>query len=297
MTSFAGFAHAHGLLIQRLEDDGRIHRVPTEEKPRRRNGTYRLLGDGSWGWVCNFNRDGHAVVWKPERSDIRPRMAPSVDRGALLAVERAERARAAQLAAQILAGCQFMSHPYLVRKGFARTGGLVVGPVTITSSNGRPIVLEGRLAVPMRWFRDTRQLRSIQFIGEDGSKLFLPGGEAQEAVHVIGPSNAAETWLCEGLATALSVQAALDVMHRPARVMVCFSANTLARVGAQLDGRVFVVADHDRVNPKTGLRAGEEAARAAGKPWVAPPLEGDDANDLYVREGVYALANLLRGVF
>ncbi len=293
MTSFADFASIHGLLVQRPLEDGRIHRVPTEEKPRRRNGTYRFLGD--WGWVCNFNRDGQAIVWKPERADVRVRPARQADVGALLAMERAERAQAAKQAQEILAGCQFMSHPYLERKGFARTGGLVVQHAVLVSQNGRPIVLDGRLAVPMRWFRDTRQLRSIQFIAEDGSKLFLPGGEAQEAVHVVGPSNAAETWLCEGLATALSVQAALAVMHRPARVMVCFSAHTLARVGAQLEGRVFVVADHDRPNPQTGRRAGEEAARATGKPWVVPPQEGDDANDLMVREGVYQLANLLRG--
>ena len=294
MTSFADFAHIHGLLIQQPVDDGRIHRVPTEEKPRRRNGTYRFLGD--WGWVCNFNRDGEAIVWRPERADNRVRPVRRADVGALLAMERTERERAAKQAEQILASCVFMSHPYLVRKGFPRQGGLVVQQATVTSSAGRPIVLDGRLAVPMRSWADTRRLQSIQFIDDEGGKLFLPGGEAQEAVFLIGPPNAAETWLCEGLATAYSVQAALAVMHRPARVMVCFSAHTLGRVGAQLQGRVFVVADHDRVNPKTGLRAGEEAARAAGKPWVAPPLEGDDANDLYVREGVYALANLLRGV-
>ena len=94
MTSFADFAAIHGLLVQRPLEDGRIHRVPTEEKPRRRNGTYRFLGD--WGWVCNFNRDGEAIVWKPERADTRVRPTRQADVGALLAMERAERARAAE---------------------------------------------------------------------------------------------------------------------------------------------------------------------------------------------------------
>jgi putative DNA primase/helicase len=100
--------------------------------------------------------------------------------------------------------------------------------------------------------------------------------------------------MVEGLATGLSVRAGLLAMRRPARVMVCFSAGTMARVGPQLLGQCYVIADHDRPNPQTGARAGEVAAAATGHRWAKPDEEGADANDVHVRDGMPALLDLLR---
>lgn len=277
MIAFTDFAREHGVLIDRLQGDGRIHRVPTEEKPRKRNGSYRLLDD--WGWVCNFNRSIYAEVWRADRAQHampapqRP-IRPAVT--AMMAEERQRRAQAAQRAAEIIGACQVMSHPYLERKGFRTQAGLVYE--------------DGRLVVPMRHFANYRQIQSVQFINDAGEKKFLPGGAAQDAVYVIGPHGAPETWLTEGVATAYSVQAALRLLHRPARVMVCFSAGNLARVGEQLTGFVRVVGDND------ASRAGEESARKTGHPWVMPDAVGLDANDLQQQLGLGALVDLLRGV-
>lgn len=275
--SFVSFAREHGLRLEYAEPDGRIHRVPTTEHPRKRNGTYRYIGD--WGWVCNWEIDGAAVVWRADRAQHampapqRP-IRPAVT--ALMAEERAKRLQAAQRAAEIVGACQVMSHPYLERKGFKTQAGLVYE--------------DGRLVVPMRHWANYRQLQSVQFINDAGEKKFLPGGAAQDAVYVIGPHGAPETWLTEGVATAYSVQAALRLLHRPARVMVCFSAGNLARVGEQLTGFVRVVGDND------ASRAGEESARKTGHPWVMPDAVGLDANDLHRLRGLGALVDLLRGV-
>lgn len=284
MSDFTSLCYEQGLLVMAPVPDGRVHRVPTAEKPRKRNGVYRWNGD--WGWVCNWNRvppgvQGAAIVWRADTGSAAAatRAAYAPDRAAILANEREERARAAHRAQTVLRRAGFDRHAYLERKGFSGLQWLVD--------------TDGRLVVPMRHFA-TRALQSVQWIAEDGAKKFLPGGAAQDAVHAIGPTTASETWLAEGLATALSVQAGLRVLHRPARVLVCFSAGTLARVGAALKGRVFVAADHDYPNPMTGKRAGYEAAVAAGKPYFLPPHEGDDANDVHQREGLDSLVDLMR---
>lgn len=274
---FASFVRELGLLVDHPIPDGRVHRVKTEDKRAHRNGAYRYLGD--WGWAQNWARMERAEIWRADRpqhampAPQRP-IRPAVT--AMMAEERQRRAQAAQRAAEIIGACQVMSHPYLERKGFRTQAGLVYE--------------DGRLVVPMRHFANYRQIQSVQFINDAGEKKFLLGGAAQDAVYVTGPHGAPETWLTEGLATGYSVQAALRLLHRPARVMVCFSAGNLARVGEQLTGFVRVVGDND------ASRAGEESARKTGHPWVMPDAVGLDANDLHRLRGLGALVDLLRGV-
>jgi putative DNA primase/helicase len=76
-------------------------------------------------------------------------------------------------------------------------------------------------------------------------------------------------------ATGLSVREALRVLHRPARVVVCFSAGNLQYVATQLGGARFVMADNDASG--TGCRV----AIATGLPWTMPPVVGYDANDFH----------------
>ena len=91
------------------------------------------------------------------------------------------------------------AHPYLVAKGFAQQGGLV---------------LDGNLLVPMRHYQAYERVQSVQMIGPDGSKKNLPGGKAKGGAYNLGRSWT--RWYVEGYATGLSVQAALR-RHVPAR--------------------------------------------------------------------------------
>ena len=197
----------------------------------------------------------------------------------------------AKRAADMLRRAKLETHPYLAAKGFPEQ---------------RMMVLDEQLLVPLRPIEDYRQLASLQLIRPDGAKKYLYGGRAAKCVYHLGRGG--ERWWCEGLATALSVQAALLSVHRRARVTVCFSASTLAQVARG----GFVVTDHDWWRCRNGHRwddpgtcpecglpgtkpAGLKAAEAAGRPWWQPPAPGTDANDHHMRYGLDDLAkNLLR---
>ena len=166
------------------------------------------------------------------------------------------------------------AHPYLVAKGFPEQGGLV---------------LDGSLLVPMRHYQAYERVQSVQMIGPDGSKKFLPGGKASEAVYKIGKG--AERYYCEGYATALSVRAALKRLYRDqhSEVWVCFSAGNIPKV-ALSSRRSMVIADNDESG------AGERAAQQTGLPYWMPEEPGTDANDVMLSHGVEALADAIREV-
>lgn len=284
-STFAAFARAHGLLVEHAIADGRWHRTRTADKRKsRRNGAYMLLGDR--GAVRNWATMQGYAIWRSGKP-----MSPVDDaamRRLMLRAARDERERherAAQTADDMLRRATPIvprpangrraavhTHPYLVRKGHPQAPCLV---------------LDGLLLVPMRDVV-TDQLVGMQTIAEDGRKLFIPGSRARGAVYRLGRGR--ETWLCEGLATALSVDAALVALYRRADVLVCFSAGNLATVAPQVRGPAYVVADHDASG------AGQTAARATRLPWVMPPQPGEDANDLHLRSGLRAVCEMLQAV-
>jgi putative DNA primase/helicase len=274
MTSFADFARAHGLLIRDLVADGRVHRVPTADHPRKRNGAYFF--DGSFGWLMDGATHDRPIIYR----DGAP--ATAADRGAARAAAERQRlelekehAEAAQEAARIVQACSFGPHPYLARKGFPTEPGLIDG--------------ENRLVIPMRPANDYRRISSVQRIAEDGTKRFLPGGATAGCVFELGPRSAAQTWLVEGYATGLSVREALRSLYRDDRVTVCFSAGNLARVASLYGPRAVVVADADASG------TGEAAARSTGLRWAMPLKVGQDANDLHMAAGIRAVAEMLKG--
>lgn len=274
--TFLDFASAHGLIIDRLVE-GRWARVKTTDKIKKRNGSYKFMGDV--GFVQNHATMEKVAVWKPDgrveqvdRAAMRRMMAES----ARIERERQQDARAK--AEDMVKAAKLEPHPYLAAKGFPTEKGLV---------------LEGELLIPMREFTLYRQINSVQRIKADGSKLFLPGGKAKGSVFFIGPMVPRERWLCEGYATGLSTRAALRLLYRDAQIIVCFSAGNLAHIGQlvkNLNCPAYVMADNDASG------AGAKAAAETGLPWVMSPLGGEDANDLHQRAGLRALANLIRDV-
>lgn len=268
---FISHAQAHGLLIRNLISDGRWHRCPTTDKPRSQNGAY--LFDGSTGVVKNWaTMDGFARY--PQRGE---RVVQNFDalRAAREASDRMEaqrHAKAAQEAARALSEAVLDHHPYLERKGFPEALGLV---------------RDGKLLIPVRDYK-TGDIMSIQSIGED--KKFLSGGKTKGGVFVLGKKYGAQKWLVEGYATGLSVKAALDALYINAEVWVCFSASNLQYVAERISGNRVVFADHDASG------TGQRAAEATGLRWVMSPLEGEDANDLHQRAGIWDLVKLVKNV-
>lgn len=265
--NFAAFARVHGVLIDHPVADGRIHRCPTENHPRKKNGAYKFTGE--WGWVQSWEDHESPIIFRPDHVPME------VVRRDMAAERRAElqrRENASRLATSIVARCAFDEHPYLIRKGFPFAKALVD--------------TDGRMVVPMRDATNYKRVNSVQFIDADGTKKFLPGGQARGSVLIRGSGT--EQWLCEGFATGLAIEQALTSMYRQARVVICFSAGNLAHVSSLLAGRRYVIADNDESG--TGARY----AAQTGLPWVMPDTVGQDANDLMQACGVRALVGLIQ---
>lgn len=269
---FVDFARAHGVLISELIDDGEPHRVPTEDHPRKRNGAYMFNGNS--GWVQNWAVHERAIPWRSDTAVPMPANVRKTDIAESIRKEQERHARAAARAAEIIARCSYDVHPYLARKGFPNERGL--------------IDTDGRLVIPMRSLHDYSFVSSVQWIPSEGRKDFLKDGRAKESVFHLGVGR--ESWLVEGFATGLSVREALRLLHRPARVVVCFSAGNLKQVASMIPGRRFVIADNDKSG--TGCRVAE----ATGLPWGMPDVEGFDANDLHQKRGIREVILMMRDV-
>lgn len=300
LDAFSNFCRAHGLVVGSITP-GKWVRTATTDHPKKKNGAYRFMGEV--GFVQNHATMVDVAVWKP---DAEAKTDPMQAQRLQAALER-ERQRllqgwkaAAERATALLAQARQADHPYMAIKGLGDERGLVLNAGHATDE---------ALLVPMRHWR-TNRIVGAQLVrwvpdhtDDDGvwqagryEKKMLPGMRARGAVLRLGSPTAPRTWLVEGYATGLSVLAALRLMQLRDAVLVCFSGGNLGYVSEQLrasglasDASLMVFADHDASG------AGERTAKATGLSYVMCPKVGDDANDFHQREGVFALAQLMRG--
>lgn len=277
---FDAFCRAHGLIVDGITP-GRWVRVPTTDHPRKKNGAYKYLGD--IGWVQNHAVDMDVSTWRADEASLKDVDVQRICRQAAEFDERMRQgwARAAERAQQMVQRAAFGEHPYLQIKGLGELRGLV---------------LNDALLVPMRHWRTNRLagVQSIRWLEAERryEKLMLPGMRAKGAVLRLGSPQAPRTWLVEGYATGLSVEAAARMLRLRDAVTVCFSAGNLVHVARQLQQAgqaVAVFADHDASG------AGERAAVQTGAPWCMSPVQGEDANDMHKR-GIFEVARLMVGV-
>jgi putative DNA primase/helicase len=178
----------------------------------------------------------------------------------------ADQADAVKRAAFILSQTLLGKHEYLNSKGFIDAEDMIWGH-------------EGKktLVVPMRV---DGSLVGCQLIESDGSKKFLYGQRTSNAELVI--DNKGVHILCEGYATALSIQAALKKMSRRYTIHVCFSAGNMKKVAQGLpDG--LIIADNDQSG------TGERVAKEIGWQYWMSDVVGEDANDTHQRVGLLKL--------
>lgn len=259
----------------RLILDGQLHRFATRDRGGDDAGWYVAHEDEIPAGCYGDWRSGEARSWRADvgrtltmaetmRHEVRMR-----EMRQMREIAQADKhAAAAESAASIWAAATPApdDHSYLAAKR-VRGEGVRVGA-------------DGRLITPVYV---GGVLTSLQMIDADGGKKFLPGGSVRGGSWTIGDTAGARTvYLCEGVATGLSIREATGVP-----VVVAYSAGNLlpaARalreaVGATCE--VVVVADHDRPD-KQGRTAGQDAGRVAadaiGGRLVIPPDPGD-AND------------------
>ena len=278
---FLDFARAHGVLIDRLQDDAKWHRVPTATHPRKRNGAYRYCG--TYAHVQDHAAHVEPIIWLPD-AEAKIDHAGIARRAQAASDEiKAGRAAAAKRAGWILHRCEMEKHPYLAAKGFPDE----IGNVWIDEKAG-----DRKLCIPMRV--DSRLVGLQTISDKDGfEKRFLFGQRTSDAVYLIdsrGPN-----FFCEGYATALSVRAALQAIKCRYRLFVCFSAGNLLKV-AKTHGAGIIVADCDHPSPVAPLQGGMgwRVAHEAGLPFWRATGPGIDFNDHARSVGLFRASQELK---
>lgn len=283
MSDFITFARAHGLEINpaKFYAGTKIKRCGTVDKPKSTNGAYFF--DGGRGWVFNWAAEAKVQWW----NDANAKPWTDADKAIWRAKRQAAQTsleqgyqRASMRAQELLRNAKPAEHNYLHRKGFSAAQGFVDA--------------DGALLIPMRDLF-TNALNGLQVIRWDEEarkfeKKMLPGMKAKGAIYRMGSKHAAETVLCEGYATGLSIVDAMRNVGLQAAVLVCFSANNIAHVASQIKGRRYVFADNDASG------TGERIAKETGLPYCMSPEVGEDANDLHMRAGLFAVAQKLMEV-
>ena len=261
--NFLEFARAHGILIQHMPRAGQWMRYPTIDHPKTRNGAVKWMG--SVGFVQNHATQTEVSVW---HGDGESTVSLQVIRQADREIADGQR-KAAETAKWILDQCQHGKHDYLKAKGFPDEQGYIY-------------VKDGiqLLAIPM-WVG--RNLVGVQLIDPSGQKKFLKGQRTSNAKFVF--NNNGPHYLCEGYATALSLRHILKSLKKTYTIHVCFSAGNMVKVAEGLTG--FVIADHDKLNPQTGTRAGHEVVKKIGWPYWMSDTENEDLNDYSRRVGLF----------
>ena len=273
--SFIDFARVHGVDIDnsQLYPSDKIRRTGTLERPKSTNGAY--FWDGQRGWVMDWSGEARPVWYqdpyaKPWTEEDKRQWATK--RATSASAQEKAYERAAEQAAVILKFAKPDNHGYLTYKGFDDVKGLV---------------LDDKLLVPMRNV-STNKLQGYQSIvwnaGERKyDKKMLYGMRSRNAVLYMGDRKVDETWLVEGFVTGLSLRAALKSVGITASVVVTFSASNLIAVADQVPGKRFVFADNDASG------TGQKAAEETGLPWTMADKVGQDANDLHVEAGLFAV--------
>lgn len=263
--TFLDFCRLHGIVLHREPPPGRWVRVPTEDKPKHRNGAVKFMG--TVGFVQNWATMTEAATWYADgtQKEVAKRVQAVANQAAQEARVAAQ--KAAQRAAHILGECELAPHPYLEAKGFPEA---LVNVWKRESDNV--------MVVPMRV---GQQIVGAQCIKPDGDKKFLYGQRSGGAEFVFGGKGA--HFLCEGYATALSVQRALVQLKVPYTLHATFSAGNMKRIADGLQAG-YVIADNDESG------TGERVAREIGWPYWLSDQVKEDANDYAQRAGVFALA-------
>lgn len=273
--TFVQFAALYGLVINDLYPSTEIQRCTTEAHAHRKDGAY--LWDGQRGWVQDWSvSDDRHWYDNPDAKGFT-----EADRKAWAERKRRhereqalKHQRAASEAAAMVKAARPDEHTYLGSKKLYHVRGLVndkhelLVPMRDLASNH----LVGVQVI--KWLMEERQWQ----------KKFHYGTRAAGAVFRLGSPQAGETWLVEGYATGLTVELALRSLNLTASVLVCFSADNLTHVASRVKGRKFGFADHDRSGK------GVKAVEAAGLAYCMSPVEGEDANDWYMRAGVLPVA-------
>lgn len=261
---------------EHIEPD-KFYRFPGQGKGQSNEaGWCKLFPDGMGGVFGDYST-GLSESWQAKREKPHSASEREVFKRqtaeARQQAEAAEKVRHAEAAEQATALWNEAhpapdDHAYLTRKGIKANGARVH---------------DGRLVIPLQADGD---IQSLQFIGADGEKRFLPRGRVSGGYFSIGKPDGV-LCIAEGFATGASIHEATGYA-----VAVAFSTGNLLSVAKCLrerfpDIQLIVCADDDdntKGNP--GLTKATEAARSVAGLIAIPdfgtnrPKKATDFNDL-----------------
>ena len=283
---------ADGLLIDTPIADGKLHRCPTADKPRSKNGAYIVHDDNyplTWwqNWATEitekwYGKDETALT-KKEKQEYARRMRELAKQAEAERNQRYEEAaiKARSIWEKVKPAPE--THPYLERKQ--------VKPCFCRINQRRQLI------VPI--YDPDGQLVNLQTIlpvkPEDGSdKFYLTGGRKKDCycpIPAIHQETGGPLLIAEGYATAASLAMATGY-----EVWISFDAGNLKSVSNMARGKfperqIVICADNDPPNPPNipeqggiGALKGRKAAEAIGGYFALCPLWGGrekaDFNDL-----------------
>lgn len=290
------FMRSHGYHPDKLKPSGGgfLRFRLEDERAGKTSGFVKLFPDregatfGDWKSASEFTWHAQDVnSLSPEQRDAHQRKVEQARKDAAIEQTRMREA-AAKKATELWerAGPVHAEHKYVVKKGIKPSGAKQ---------------LKKHIVVPV--LRIDGGLINLQFIGEDGTKRFLTGGEVRGGFCLLGEP--AETLIiCEGWATGCSIREAAG-----RAVVVAFNAGNLEPVAPALrekypDARLILAADNDQFtegNP--GITKATAAARAVSALLAIPDFTGcdpsskpTDFNDLHLLKGVEAVKQAIGAV-
>lgn len=278
---------------------GRWTRTDSLGKNGKNDAAVLIDDDQQGGFVYNYQTAQGQKFRVDGANDNRP-ADPMIEirRRQRDAEREAERRDVECICADLVHGCRTDVHPYLKAKGFPDELGLVCDDPRQFFPSGRfgdmlaHALPEGQgpfLIIPGRV---GKAITTVQFITPDGAKKNILRGVMSGAAHRIATGR--DTWVCEGIGTAMTIRAALRLLGASATVLSAFSASNVGQVAESIAGS-RIAADHDKpVETLDWKGAGEFYARRSGRQWTMPKQMGDDFNDLHQREGLRAVALHLR---
>jgi putative DNA primase/helicase len=255
-----------GLLVDYLTIDGEVHRVPTTDKPKSKNGWYQAFSDTQVIILGNWQTNT-SVTWKPDNAPLIKTNQHEINKK--IRAREAERAKL-QLAAAYEATEMYKNakpadrvHPYLLKK--------MITPCKVLKS------FSNKLLVPLVDL-DTSpsRLLNLQRIDENGEKRFLKNGRISGLCCPVLGSNLSggETspellktiFITEGYATAVSIHTATK---HP--VLAAMNANNLLAIASIAkrkwpDSELIIAGDDDWLTEqKIGVNIGKDKATDAAK--------------------------------
>ncbi|MBA3814301.1 MAG: DUF3987 domain-containing protein [Alphaproteobacteria bacterium] len=278
--AFRDAMHQAGLVFSgAIMCDGAIHRFPTGNKGRP-NGWYVFYGmAGAFG---DWGRDIHEK-WSPNKESLsyqgKEKLRAQLAKAQQLADE--ERLRKQEETAVLVVSkwaglSETGQSPYLVRKQVDGFG---------VRYNKELLIIPLRDAAGKLW--------SLQWVGAEGKKCFLPGGRKKGCFHHMGDLKDGDPIIVtEGYATGASIHMAMNQA-----TVVAFDAGNLDPVVEELK-RVYpkspliIAGDDDRWSPtNTGREKAEGVSHKYGCSVVFPQFSSTDTkptdfNDLHILEGL-----------